>query len=88
VVLARIHDHQWPVAHVSGREQTISRVPHFSCFSRSGAFSLQLPSPLFDTFFITVGRYALSRAYAFGDAGPVKLNKGQVLKMKVRTPAA
>jgi putative transposase len=28
------------------------------------------------------------RSYAFGEAGPVRINDGTVLEMKLRTPAA
>ncbi|MBI3485160.1 MAG: transposase [Acidobacteria bacterium] len=33
-------------------------------------------------------RWSSYRAYAFGEAGPVRVNQWQVLKMKIRPPAA
>jgi putative transposase len=33
-------------------------------------------------------RWSSFRAYLFGEAGPVAVNKGDVLKMKIRAPAA
>ena len=33
-------------------------------------------------------RWSSYRAYAFGEEGPVKVNEWQVLKMKIRPPAA
>jgi putative transposase len=33
-------------------------------------------------------RWSSFRAYLFGEAGPVAVNKWDVLKMKIRTPAA
>ena len=33
-------------------------------------------------------RWSSYRAYAFGEVGPVKVNESQVLKMKIRPPAA
>jgi putative transposase len=37
---------------------------------------------------LELGRWSSFRAYFFGEAGPVAVNKWDVLKMKIRAPAA